>query len=144
MNFRTGAWITIVVVLLSICVFWITKVVHDAADDMGSGVHLSTTIYGADTTIPVKDTGMENTVVVASFHFFDTYEDLNFEYNTLWLEDGEEEQELWGWSNCEWQPEANVAFCDIYTIRPEFVHSDMAMDTIGHEIWHGVTGDFHD
>lgn len=88
----------------------------------------------------VLDTGMENTVVVSVLHLYDDYAELNLDYQTL---SDQKEEEVWGWSDCEWQPEQNYAACDIYTIRPTYVHAEMAFDTLGHEVWHGVAGDFH-
>lgn len=88
----------------------------------------------------VLDTGMENTVVVSVLHLYDDYAELNLDYQTF---SDQKEEEVWGWSDCEWQPEQNYAACDIYTIRPTYVHAEMAFDTLGHEVWHGVAGDFH-
>ncbi len=88
----------------------------------------------------VYDTGMENTIVVLSLHLYDDYEELNLDYQTYVYDPVDE---VWGWSDCEWQQEQNAAFCDIYTVRPEFVRGD-AMDTLGHEVWHAVAGDFHE
>lgn len=146
--------ITLLLVLV-VSVMTIVDILSQSADNYGEPrssevrpnppqLFASTVIEGADTTEEVIDTGMENTIVVVSFHLYETYAELNFDYNTVFKEPDEPEQELWGFSNCEWQPEANAAFCDIYTIRPQFVHSDMAIDTIGHEVWHGVAGPFHD
>lgn len=81
------------------------------------------------------------TVVVSVFHYYDNYEDLNRDY-TEWY-DVDPDEEIWGFSDCEWQPENNYSACDIYTVHPEFVVADMAMDTIGHEVYHGSCGDFH-
>jgi len=54
-----------------------------------------------------------------------------------------EHEEIWGWSNCVWQPEDNWAACDVYYVKPDFVHADMNIDTIGHEVVHGICGDYH-
>ena len=86
----------------------------------------------------VRDTGMESTVIVVSLHLYDDHEALNKEHVEIHGDD----TEVAGWSDCEHQPEQNVAFCDIYVLRPEYVYGD-GMDTIGHEFWHGVAGDFH-
>lgn len=42
------------------------------------------------------------------------------------------------------QPENNYAACDSHTVHPKFVVADMAMDTMGHELYHGSCGDFHE
>jgi hypothetical protein len=90
----------------------------------------------------VIDTGMENTVVVSVLHLYDDYKELNVDYLTH--ADTDDSDEVWGWSDCEWQPDQNYAACDIYTVRPTYVHAEMAFDTLGHEVWHGATGDFHE
>lgn len=93
----------------------------------------------------VIDTGMENTVVVSVFHLYDNYRDLNSDYQHFMVDRGElVGGEVWGWSDCEWQPDQNYAACDVYTVRPTYVHAEMAFDTLGHEVWHGVAGDFHE
>ena len=86
----------------------------------------------------VRDTGIENTIIVISLHLYDDYDALNRDHAEL----HEDHTKVEGWSNCELQPEQNVAFCDVYILRPEYV-DDNAMDTLGHEVWHGVAGDFH-
>ncbi len=91
----------------------------------------------------------EITTVVSVFHIYEDYAPLNDAW-TIWaLEaypDNPEwaEDDVWGWADCEWQPDMNYAACDIHTIRPTYVRADLAMDTIGHEVWHGVAGAFHD
>lgn len=80
------------------------------------------------------------TVVVSVLHYYDSYEDLQQAY----LTEGWGTEEVWGWSDCEWQSENNYSACDIHTVHPEFVVADMAMDTLGHEVYHGSCGDFHD
>ena len=75
-------------------------------------------------------------------HWYDSNEEMYADYITL--ADPVEREEIWGWSNCAWQPEDNWAACDVYVVKPDFVHADMNIDTIGHEILHGSCGDFHD
>lgn len=91
----------------------------------------------------------EITMVVSVFHFFENYEILNINWVEWWHENNPGRPNaylpnVWGWSDCERQPEHNYAACDIYSIRPEYVRADMAMDTIGHEVYHGVVGEFHE
>ena len=87
----------------------------------------------------VRDTGMENTVVVLSLHLYDDHEALSKEHSEI----HKDKTEVYGWSDCELQPEQNVAFCDVYVLRPTYVYSDPAICTLGHEVWHGVAGRFH-
>lgn len=77
-------------------------------------------------------------------HDYDSNEEMYLDYIVL-MDNAEidAEEEIWGWSNCIWQPEDNWAACDVYYVKPEFVHADMNIDTIGHEVTHGVCGDFH-
>lgn len=79
------------------------------------------------------------TIVVSVLHYYDSYEELNHDYQVWGVGVGE----VWGWSTCEWQPENNYAACDIYTVHPVYIHADMAMDTIGHEVYHGSCGGYH-
>lgn len=90
----------------------------------------------------VIDPEFEITTVVSVFHLFPNYAALNHTYHLDGRSDNGDD--VWGWSNCEWQPDHNYAACDIYTVRPEYVLGDPAMATIGHEVWHGVAGSFHD
>lgn len=80
-------------------------------------------------------------IIVGVMHYYDSYEALNITYQNAG--DMDPDEEVWGWSFCEWQPEHNYAACDIHTVLPEFVESNV-MDTIGHEFWHGACGYFHE
>ena len=82
----------------------------------------------------------EITTVVSVFHIFDSYEELQH----INLVDGWGTGEVWGWSDCERVETHNYAACDIFTVRPEYVLGDPAFDTIGHEVGHGIWGDFHE
>ncbi len=75
-------------------------------------------------------------------HDYDSNEEMYADY--ILLADPVEHEEIWGWSNCIWQPDDSWAACDVYYVRPDFVHADMNIDTIGHEVTHGICGDFHD
>ena len=87
----------------------------------------------------VKDTGMEITVVVATFHLYDDSDVLNMEHVRL----NYDHERIRAWSKCRWDEKNNVSFCDIYVLRPEFVYTDKALEALGHEMWHGVAGRFH-
>jgi len=90
---------------------------------------------GAEAVIPEYDI----TVVVSILHWYDDYEELNLDHVALAGDD----EEVWGWSNCEWQPENNVSLCDVYSVRPEYLLS-AEIETLGHEILHGAFGSFHE
>ncbi len=75
-------------------------------------------------------------------HWYDTNEEMYADYITL--ADPVEHDEIWGWSDCVWQPEDSWAACDVYVVKPEFVHADMYVDTIGHEVYHGACGNYHE
>ena len=76
-------------------------------------------------------------------HYYDDRDELNLDWNTYGNPE-ESDEEIWGWSDCAWQPRDNAAWCDMYVMKPEFVHGDMDIDTAGHELTHATCGDFHD
>lgn len=75
-------------------------------------------------------------------HWYDTNEEMYADY--ILYADPAEEEAIWGWSQCVWQPDDDWAACDIYVVKPDFVHADMNIDTLGHEVLHGACGGFHD
>lgn len=75
-------------------------------------------------------------------HWYDSNEEMYADY--ILLAEPVEHEEIWGWSNCIWQPEDSWAACDVYLVKPDFVHADMNIDTFGHEVLHGACGDYHD
>jgi hypothetical protein len=75
-------------------------------------------------------------------HWYDRNEEMYADY--ILLADPAIHEEIWGWSNCIWQPDDDWAACDVYLVKPDFVHADMNVDTIGHEVLHGACRDFHD
>jgi len=92
---------------------------------------------------PVKcefDPPLKHITVI--MHWYDGWRELNLDYQLLAEPDST--GEVWGWSNCIWQPEDDFAACDVYAVLPEFVHADMAVDTLGHELLHGACRYFHD
>ena len=106
--------------------------------------HSSTIIYGADMREPVQ-CEFEEPLKYVTFinHWYDTNEEMYVDYITL-SGDPDPEEEIWGWSNCIWEPKESWAACDMYLVKPEFVHADMYIDTMGHEALHASCGDFHD
>lgn len=47
-------------------------------------------------------------------------------------------------SSCEHYEDLNMAFCEIWVVRPARVLGDAQMDSLGHEVLHGLMGDFHE
>jgi hypothetical protein len=92
--------------------------------------------------------GQVNNIMVA-LHFFPDIETLNkaaklMEDGAVWEElDLEDDEYLHGFSRCERRVQANIAFCDIYVVGPGLVDG-MHTLTMGHELLHGVLGEYHD
>ena len=85
-----------------------------------------------------------------------------------WFDTEEELQEALGWSDtagyseCESRPDFNMAFCELWLVKPKNTtelsddewfkvcaqknkeYDCYAFDTIGHEFYHALAGDFHD
>ncbi len=66
------------------------------------------------------------------------------------LETALEDDRYAGMAACEYRPEFNVSFCELWLVRPTEVDTwtDMPEQdrwkTIGHEFYHTVAGEFHD
>lgn len=80
--------------------------------------------------------------ITTIIHWYDTNEEMYADY--IALAEPNDHDEIWGWSDCAWDEEDNAAWCDIYAVKPTFVHADMYMDTLGHELLHGACRGFHD
>lgn len=88
--------------------------------------------YAAAHREPVKPE-FEIQNVVITFYMYETFEDLREEMD--W-------DNLLGMSDCEWKEDANIAYCDIFVVRPKFVDDEEAC-TIGHEVMHAIYGLYH-
>jgi len=61
-----------------------------------------------------------------------------------------DDEEIAGMAECEWRPDFNMSFCELWLVRPTELDTwteDLEQDvwkTIGHEFYHAVTGAFHD
>lgn len=75
-------------------------------------------------------------------HWYDTNEEMYADY--ILMADDPKHEDIWGWSSCIWQPDDSWAACDIFVVTPDFVHADMNVDTLGHEVLHGACGGYHD
>ncbi len=95
-------------------------------------------------------------LVLAQFAYSDELEKVLPEFEienvlttVFWFESAEELQEyfdeerLTGYSECEHKPEKNIAYCDLYLVRPKFVDDDATTGT-GHEQLHGFFGSYHE
>ncbi len=86
------------------------------------------TAYGAE-IIPTDD--VRNLLV--SVNFYDTTEQLVLAVG----------EDVAAWSECEVHPDKNIGWCEIWVVRPKRVLGDPAMDALGHEVLHGLWGDYH-
>lgn len=99
-------------------------------------------VVGSDMREPVKCEFAHLKYLTLQMHWYDDSATLNADY--IAYAEPADEDEVWGWSNCDHDEENNSAWCDIYVVKPDYVHADMNIDTIGHEVLHGACGDFHD
>lgn len=53
-----------------------------------------------------------------------------------------DDRHVLGQSNCEFYPQKNYSHCDLYVVLPKYV-DDEWVNTIGHEVLHGLLGDYH-
>lgn len=60
------------------------------------------------------------------------------------LQDALSDDTLAGLSECEHRPLFNTSFCELWLVRPEDYSDEYNYDTIGHEFYHAVKGDFHE
>jgi hypothetical protein len=143
---KKRTWVILIVVslLLWFVIAGIVNLIGKAADNYGTQrVEHYYTIVGEDMREPVrcefeKPLKYVNLIV----HWYDTNEEMFADYITL--ADDPSHDEIWGWSSCVWQPHDDWAACDIFVVKPDFVHADMNIDTLGHEVLHGACGGFHE
>lgn len=101
------------------------------------------------------------TSATITLNWFDTEEELQAEVQRLENEYCEEYPEecpdgpddysdTAGLSECDWQPEENYSWCEMWLVRPteldiwtENFEQDV-WKTIGHEFYHTSAGEFHD
>ena len=138
--------------VLSIFVLWLVIVAVALIVNYGLVWLLSVKEHRVTTSFKVHGTDMREQVecefdpplkyVTLQMHWYDDSEELNADY--ILLAEPADHDEVWGWSNCSHDAENNSAWCDIYVVKPQFVHADMNVDTIGHEVLHASCGDFHE
>ena len=76
----------------------------------------------------------ELTTATVIVHWFDTEEELQTELG--W-------DDTAGYSECEFRPDFNTSFCELWLVRPVSTEDYYNFDTIGHEFYHALAGDFH-
>lgn len=54
------------------------------------------------------------------------------------------DDDLAGLSNCDLRPDFNTSFCELWLVIPTTQYDEYAFDTIGHEFYHALVGDFHE
>jgi hypothetical protein len=95
---------------------------------------------------PIK-CSKEITNVLSTFFFFDTVEEMIEKWNEQNPDDQEDPNDpelMMGYSYCERKEDMNIAYCDVYQVRPTVVDGDHTL-TLGHEVFHGVCGtEYHD
>jgi len=65
-------------------------------------------------------------------------------YDTeLELQDALDDSGIAGLSECELRPDFNTSFCELWLVTPTDNEDAYAFDTIGHELYHALKGDFH-
>jgi len=78
---------------------------------------------------------IELTTTTVIVHWYDSEQELQ---NALGWDDTA------GYSECEFRPDFNTSFCELWLVRPTSTDDAYNFDTIGHEFYHALTGDFHD
>jgi len=73
------------------------------------------------------------TNLLVTTHIFATVEELAADVG----------EDVASYSICETIVEENIAWCEIWIVQPTKVLGDPYMDGIGHEVAHGIWGDFH-
>jgi len=77
---------------------------------------------------------IERTTTTVIVHWYDSEQELQ---NALGWDDTA------GYSECEFRPDFNTSFCELWLVRPTDTEDSYNFDTIGHEFYHALTGDFH-
>ncbi len=68
-------------------------------------------------------------------NWYDTEQELN---------EALDDDTLAGLAECEYRPRFNTSFCELWLVRPTSPEDTYNYDTIGHEFYHTVIGDFHE
>lgn len=76
-----------------------------------------------------------------SYDLASTYVIVNWFDSEKELQTALQDYSIAGLSDCEMRPDFNTSFCELWLVRPK---SEYDFDTIGHEFYHALVGDFHD
>lgn len=87
--------------------------------------------------------GIARNALAEEFNITTTTIVINWYDSELELQDALDDSNIAGLSDCEFIPKFGVSFCELWLVRPIAVSDDYAFDTIGHEFYHAVAGDFH-
>ena len=134
--------------LLGTIVVWAVVVTKGSEPhiEFGPVVFESTVITESEATLEIEefvcefDPPLKHITLI--MHYYTDYVMLNEEY---WESNPDDDEEVWGWSACIWQPKDDWAACDVYLKIPDTVVDvdDYAIETAGHENWHASCGYFH-
>jgi len=82
---------------------------------------------------PLQSYDVNSTYVIVNW--FDSEKELQRALN---------DDTLAGLSECEMRPDFNTSFCELWLVRPTDSKDEYNFDTIGHEFYHAIVGDFHE
>ncbi len=60
------------------------------------------------------------------------------------LQESLQDYEIAGITECEMRPDFNTSFCEMWLVTPVDLADYYSFDTIGHELYHALAGDFHE
>lgn len=126
-NLLLGALVIVVILLAAIIM-----IVESAAQDIDP-------ICYENQGVIVQPT-REMTNLLISVNWFDTLDELE---SVLERRTGEDQTGTEGYSECETYAERDIGWCEIWVVRPTYVLGDPNMDSLGHEVLHGLMGDYH-
>lgn len=79
-----------------------------------------------------------------SFDHNSTYVIVNWYDTEIELQQAVNDYTITGLSECEHRPDFNTSFCELWLVRPTTWSDEYNFDTIGHEFYHAVAGDWHE
>ncbi len=68
---------------------------------------------------------------------------VNWFDSELELQDALDDAEIAGMAECEYRPEFNISFCELWLVRPIASDEYFEFDSFGHEFYHAFDGAFH-
>jgi hypothetical protein len=84
--------------------------------------------------MPPRQEEFDITTTTLIVHWYDS---------ELELQDALDDSEIAGVSECEWRPDFNTSFCELWLVTPTDSTDKYNFDTIGHELYHALKGEFH-